>query len=137
MNDLAQVIEEEFADAIEKKNKDSLHRGLTLLMDNIAAKQDMDHQFAEVKSDIRILAETMKQGFEQVNKRFEAVDKRFEDMNKRFEDMNKRFEDMNKRFEDINKRFEDINKKLNIFMGLVGLWIAIFSTISLVVKFMK
>ena len=42
----------------------------------------------EFRGDIRILAETMKRGFETIDKRFEDtykyMDKRFEDINKRF-----------------------------------------------------
>ena len=139
MNNLAQVIESELSEAIEKNNKESLHRGITLILDNIAEKHDMNRQFADVKSDIKILTETMDKRFEDMNKRFEAVDKRFEDMykymDKRFEAVDKRFEDMNTRFEDMNKRFEDVNKTLKVFMWAVGLWMALFTALSVVLKF--
>ena len=159
MNNLAQVIESELSEAIEKNNKESLHRGITLILDNIAEKHDMNRQFADVKSDIKILTETMEKRFaavdkrfedmnkrfEAVDKRFEAVDKRFEAVDKRFEDMykymdkrfeavDKRFEDMNTRFEDMNKRFEDVNKTLKVFMWAVGLWMALFTALSVVLK---
>ena len=139
MNNLAQVIESELSEAIEKNNKESLHRGITLILDNIAEKHDMNRQFADVKSDIKILTETMEKRFAAVDKRFEDMNKRFEAVDKRFEDMykymDKRFEAVDKRFEDMNKRFEDVNKTLKVFMWAVGLWMALFTALSVVLKF--
>ena len=84
MNHLAEILEHELEEAVEIKNKKSLHRYVILLADNVVQKSTYQQNTDEVKSDIKVLAETMKVGFQ-------AVDKRFEDMNKRFEDMNKRF----------------------------------------------
>jgi len=95
MNSLAEKLERELEDAFEVKNKESLHRYVVFLADNVVRKSTYDQNITEFRSDIKVLAETMKLGFESVEKRFEAVDKRFEDM---YRYMDKRFEDMNRRF---------------------------------------
>ncbi len=153
MNNLAEILEEELEEAVEVKNKKSLHRYITLLTQNLAERQAVDRQLVEINNKIEILTRTMKVGFENMEKRFtdliHYIDKRFEDMqkymNKRFEDMQKymdrRFEDMHKymdkRFEDMNKRFVDMNKKINLLIWIISLWMGLFSGISLVLKFIK
>ena len=120
MTDIAQILEDEFAEAFEVKNKKALKRSISLLIENVVEREYANRQFAEIKSDIKILAETMQEGFKQIDKRFEQVDKRFEQVDKRFEDMyhfmDKRFEDMyrymDKRFEQVDKRFEDLNRRI-------------------------
>ncbi len=57
--------------------KKSLHRYIVLRTENVVKKDVCQQSLLEVKTEIKLLAETMKQGFE-------AVDKRFEDMNKKF-----------------------------------------------------
>ncbi|MBA7553491.1 hypothetical protein ES705_46083 [subsurface metagenome] len=141
MDAMVEVLEEELEGAFEVKDRKSLHRYVLLLTENIVRKESYQAQQLEIKSDIKILTEIQKQGFEQVdkrfedmfkymdkrfeevtnsiNKRFEQVDKRFENMNssinKRFEQVDKRFEDMlrymDKRFEQVDKRFEDMNNR--------------------------
>ncbi len=144
MNNLAEILEEELEEAVEVKNKKSLHRYVTLLVDNIAQKEATNTQFLELKNEIKILAETMKLGFENNDKRFEDMNKRFGDMNNRFEDMNKRFGDMNNRFGDMNNRFGDMNnrfgdmnKKINILIWVISLWMSLFTAISFFLRFFK
>ncbi len=84
MEDLADILEQELERAFEVKDRKSLSRYVKLLTNNIIIKNHYERQLVEMKSEIRLLAETMKEGFRQIEKRFEAVDKRFEDMNKRF-----------------------------------------------------
>ncbi|NIA30965.1 MAG: hypothetical protein GWP06_13760 [Actinobacteria bacterium] len=88
MDQLAEMLEEELESAFELKDKKSLHRYVVLLAQNLVQKDAYDQNITELRSDIKILAETMKQGFESVNKRFEDM---YKYMDKRFEDMNKRF----------------------------------------------
>ena len=147
MADLATQLEQELEDAFEVKDRKSLHRYVLLLTDNLVKSDTYHEDIVELKSDVRIVAETMKQGFAQTDRRFEDMNNRFEDMNKRFEDMNKRFEDsgrnierhfvlMNSRFEDMNLRFGDLSKKtslgftvMNIFMGALVLITVLFKFI--------
>ena len=77
MSNLAELLEQELEEAVEVKNRKSLHRYILLLADNIVQKGAYEHNILEIRNEIKLLAETMKQGFE-------SVDKRFEDMSKRF-----------------------------------------------------
>ena len=127
MNNLAEILEEELEEAVEVKNKKSLHRYITLLTQNLAERQAVDRQLVEINNKIEILTRTMKVGFENMEKRFTDL----------IHYIDKRFEDMNKRFEDMNKRFEDMNKKINLLIWIISLWMGLFSGISLVLKFIK
>jgi len=90
MDNLAEILEQELEEAVEIKNKKSLHRYIVLLTENIDKKSTYDQSLLEVKNEIKLLAETMKQGFKSVDKRFEDmykyIDRRFEAENTRFED---------------------------------------------------
>ena len=153
MENLAEVLETELEDAFELKNKKALHNYITILINNIFKREDIDQHLRVLGNDIKVISETIKIGFEKVDKRFEDmyklmdkrfedmykhIDKRFEDMykhiDKRFEDVNKRFEDVNKRFEDMNKRFEDTSKKINILIWVISLWMTLFTSLSVFIK---
>ncbi|MEW5814390.1 MAG: hypothetical protein AB1798_03205 [Spirochaetota bacterium] len=74
---LTQILEEELENSFEVKDKKALHRSVLLLVENVVSREKHDLEFrtlrteiGEVKSDIKILAETMKLGFEAVDKRF-------------------------------------------------------------------
>ncbi|NOZ61969.1 MAG: hypothetical protein GXO74_09845 [Calditrichaeota bacterium] len=109
MKDLAELLERELEGAFEVKDKKSLHRYVKLLTANIVDKGSYDQNMIEQKSDIRLLAETMKEGFK-------AIDKRFEDMQRY----------MDKRFEDMNKRFNMMFTFMNIGFGIIILLTILF-----------
>ena len=73
MEAIAEVLEHELEEAFEVKNKKSLHRYVLLLADNIIKKESYAKQQLEIKSDIKILAEVVEQGFERMDKRFESM----------------------------------------------------------------
>ena len=98
---LAELIESELTSAVLNSDREAIKRFSLLISEKIAKIEEIEDIQEETKSDIRILIETVKQGFEEMHRRFEDINKRFEDMNKRFEQVDKRFEDMNKRFEDM------------------------------------
>jgi len=74
----------------------------------------------ENRNDIKLLAETMKEGFK-------AVDKRFEDL---YHHMDKRFEAVDKRFEDMNKRFNMMFTFMNIGFGIIILLTILFKFVQ-------
>ena len=143
MSAIAEILEQELEEAVEVKNKKSLHRYIVLLTENIVRKENYEKDHNEIKSDIRTLAEIVKQGFERMDKRFEAIDKRFEAVDRRFEAVDKSFEDiykyMDKRFEDIyrymDKRFEDMNKKLSMMLTFMNLGFGIIILLTILFKF--
>ncbi|NIA29482.1 MAG: hypothetical protein GWP06_06165 [Actinobacteria bacterium] len=127
MNSIAEILERELEDAFEVKNKESLHRYVVFLAENIVRKSTYDQNIAEFRSDIKVLAETMKLGFESVDKRFETVEKRFESIDKRFEDM----------YRYMDKRFEDMNKRFTMMFTFMNIGFSILIIITILFKFLQ
>ncbi len=143
MPDLAEILEEELEEAVGVKDKKALKRYIALLLANIVDKHalsSLDNKLEELKSDVKVLAEVMREGFRQIDKRFEELtyqmDKRFEAVDKRFEDlihcMDKRFEAVDKRFEMVDKRFKDMNKRIGFISWFVP---TIITLVVVVLKF--
>jgi hypothetical protein len=120
MEQLAEILESELEEAVEVRSKKSLHNFLSILVNNILERGEINRRFLQIETEIKVLSETVKIGFENVNKRFE--------------DMNKRFEDMNNRFEDMNNRFSDTNKKINILIWVISLWMTLLTALSVFLK---
>ena len=132
MEAMMEVLEQELEGAFEVKDKKSLHRYIVLLTENIVRKESYEKEQLEIRSDIKTLAEIVKQGFEYMEKRFETVDKRFEDMQKY---MDKRFEAVDKRFESVDKRFEDMNKKFSMMFTFMNIGFTIIVLLTVLFKF--
>ena len=95
---LADILEHELEDAFPVKNKESLHRYISLLTQNYLKRESIqqnhrEHQ--ELRSDIQLIASRMEEGFKRMDVRFEAVEKRFESVDKKFESLDKRFNRVN------------------------------------------
>ena len=129
MEAMMEILEHELEEAVEVKNKKSLHRYIVLLTENIIRKDSYEKEQLELRSDIKTLAEIVKQGFEYMEKRFEVVDKRFEDMNKHTD---KRFEDMQKH---TDKRFEDMNKRFTMMFAFMNIGFTIIVLLTILFKF--
>jgi len=136
MPDLAEILEEELEEAVGVKDKKALKRYIALLLANTADKpalSSLDNKLEELKSDVKVLAEVMREGFRQIDKRFEELthqmDKRFEAVDKRFEDL---IHYMDKRFEMVDKRFEDMNKRIGFISWFVP---TIITLVVVVLKF--
>ena len=127
MDTMVEILEHELEEAFEVKSKKSLHRSVVILAENIVQKSVYEQNILEIKSDIKVLAEIMKQGFESMDKRFEAVDKRFEDM----------YNYMNKRFEAVDKRFEDMNKRFSMMFTFMNIGFSIIILITVLFKFVQ
>ena len=127
MNNLAEILEQELSAAVDVKDKQSLHRYAVILADNIVQRSIYEKSLLEIKNEIKLLAESMKQGFE-------AIDKRFEDM---YNYMNKRFEAVDKRFEAVDKRFEDMNKRFSMMFTFMNIGFGIIILITVLFKFLQ
>ena len=134
MINLPEILEQELEEAFEVKNKRSLHRYVVLLTDNIIQKSDYRQNNSELKSEIKVLAETMREGFRAFDKRCEAVDKRFEDL---YRYMDNRFEDMNNRFADMNSHFNNLNKRFNMMFSFMSVGISIIILLTVIFKFLQ
>ena len=126
MDAMVEVLEQELEGAFEVKDRKSLHRYVLLLTENIVRKESYETQQLETKSDIKILAESQKQGFALMDKRFEDM---FRYVDKHFEQVDKHFEDMNNRFNDMSKKFTMSSTILNIGIGIIILMTIIFEFI--------
>ena len=104
------MLEEELTEAVEVKDRKSLRRYLNLMVGSIVGRGEYMTDISAIHSDIRVIVETIKEGFQRMDERFEAVNSRFETVDKRFEDMQKL---MNVRFEAVDKRFEDTQSQMN------------------------
>lgn len=148
MENLAEILEEELAEAFEVKNRKSLHRYVLLLTQQHIDRQTHEREYNELRSDIKEVIRSMESGFQRMDERFEALqkqmDERFEALQKqmderfeaqqkqmdaRFAAQDRRFEDMNNRFEDMNRRFEAMNDRFNSLQKLIGIGFAALALI--------
>ena len=141
MSAVAEILEDELIDAIEKKDRKAVKHFVSIITDitnNFENKKEAEKISNEIMLKLSKIEITVKEGFKSVDKRFEDMqrymDKRFEDVNKRFEGVNKRFESVDKRFESIDKRFEsidkrfkDVNKKFSMMVSFYAVEGVIFS----------
>ena len=95
MEALADILEHELEDAFTVKNKESLHRYISLLTQNYLKKETFQESLEknhkghqELRSDVQLIAARMEEGFKRMDVRFEAMEKQ---MNQRFEAADKRF----------------------------------------------
>jgi len=119
----AQLLENELTSAILNSDKNAIKRVSLLLDEKISEIEKIKKEQEETKSDIKMLIEVIKQGFEHMDKRFEDMQKY---MDKRFEDMQRY---MDKRFEDMNKRFDMMFKFMALGYSLITLLIVVFKFI--------
>ena len=133
---ITEFIESELSAAIFNSDKEALKRFSIIVGEKLTKLEEVEKEQEETKSDIKMLIEVVKQGFEDVNKRFEDLysymDKRFEDM---YRYMDKRFEAIDKRFEAIDKRFEDMNKKFEMMFKFMSLGFSVITILIVVFKF--
>ncbi|TVQ39450.1 MAG: hypothetical protein EA384_06220 [Spirochaetaceae bacterium] len=134
MNEIVEILEGELENAVEIKDRKSLHRYVVLMVDTVVGRKEyesssqrMEAQLGGLRSDVALIAERMEQGFARMDERFSAIDRRFEDVNKRFDDVNRRFDDVNKRFDDVNKRFDDVNKRFAMLVGLTSTFFVVLA----------
>ena len=120
MDAIAAVLEHELEEAFEVKNKKSLHRYVMLLADNIVKKENYEKDQSDVRSDIAILAENMKLGFERTDHRFEAMQIQ----------MDRRFDAVDKRFDAVDKRFSMMFVFMNIGMSLIIVMTILFKFVT-------
>ncbi len=71
-----EILEAELEEAVEIKNRQALHRFAVLLTDGMVAQRDYDRESRGIRADLRLLNETMKLGFADVNRRFDAANRR-------------------------------------------------------------
>ena len=139
-------LEKDLAEAVEVKNRDSLHRYMSRLAEQFGKTGEASGSGGGGSEQPSSTDKRFEELIHNMDKRFEAVDKRFEDMHKsmdkRFEAVDKRFEDMqknmDKRFEELthnmNNRFEDMDKRFNSMQMLMVLGFTVLATMMTVIR---
>ena len=70
---LAELIESELSAAIFGSDKEAIKRLSILLSEKIEKIEEVELEQEETKSDLKVLIELVKQGFEDVNRRFDMM----------------------------------------------------------------
>ncbi|WP_319476847.1 hypothetical protein [Marispirochaeta aestuarii] len=95
MESLADMLEQELEEAVEVKNKRSLHRYITLLTENLVRQDRNEREHSEFREAIIRIDTRIEEGFKRMDERFEAIQR---SMDERFgavqKSMDERFDMM-------------------------------------------
>jgi flagellar capping protein FliD len=126
MSSFSDTLEDAFRRAFTVQDPEALKRTVRILEEGYDPVRRLESDVTGLKSDVRIIAERMEQGFARMDERFEAmerlntarfdaVDKRFESMESantaRFEAIGKQFESVDHRLESVDRRFESVDRR--------------------------
>ena len=113
MATLASILESELSEAVEVKDSKSLHRYITILLESLAKKAENMSEIGAVRTNIALLAQSMKEGFE-------ASDRRFTDL-----------------LNHMNARFEDVSKRFNMMLAFMSAGFTLIAVLMSIYAFMK
>ena len=116
MSDFAAHIEDEWERAFQVKDERALKRAGALICERFVDRATYTHDVSEIRGDIRVLAEMMKLGFEQIDKRFEQVDKRIDQIDKRIDQIDKRIEQVDRRIDQVDRRIDQIDRRFEVLI---------------------
>ena len=148
MADLAQLLEEELEEAVEVKNRKSLHRYITLLTNNLVKEEDNKMEHSEFQQELIKIDGRFNQMITEVREGFRRMDKRFEAMqiltNQRFEAVDQRFEAVDKKFESVqqqmDRRFESMerhfDKRFSMMFSFITIGFVVMATMMSVFQFL-
>jgi exonuclease VII large subunit len=135
MSDFARILEEELEEAVEVKNRKSLHRYITLLTGNMTRKEENRMEHIEFQKELIKIDGRFNQHIIEIREGFKRMDQRFEalqaSMNQRFEalqtNLDQRFEtfqtNLDQRFEtfqtNLDQRFETFQTNMDQRFGAV------------------
>ncbi len=73
MNGIAELIESELNTAILKQDKEAIKRFSLIVGQKIDKMDQIEDDNKDIKSDVKVIAEIVKQGFEDMDKRFSMM----------------------------------------------------------------
>ena len=127
MERLAEILEQQLESAVEIKDKESLHRYILLLTENLAHQDKNEREHSEIMQAILKVDSRMEEGFRRMDERFEAMqkqmDQRFTAVDKRFESMQKQ---MDERFTAVDQRFSQMFWFITATLVVLGTLITVF-----------
>ncbi|MFP4178463.1 MAG: hypothetical protein ACLFSA_00280, partial [Spirochaetaceae bacterium] len=112
---------EELAQAVEVKDRKSLHRYVLLVTRQHVDQRSCDTQMAQLGGSIEKAIQSMHEGFERMDERFTQMQKQ----------MDERFAAQDRRFDDMSDRFNSIHKLIVIGFAAIGLIITSFNLVLL------
>ena len=140
MESLADMLEQELEEAVEVKNKQSLHRYITLLAENLVMRDRSEREHSEFREAFIRIDTRIEEGFRRMDQRFEHEKEQFKQVDKRFEQVEKRFEQVDKRFEQMDVRFESIqhsmDRRFDMMFRFMSLGFIIIATLMSVYQFL-
>ena len=107
MQEWAELLEQELLQAVEVKDRDSLHRYITLLSRNLVEQQVYQDNFKQLHNEMQSFSSTMEQGFQGMEERFTA---QLKQMNERFAAQQKLTEE---RFHAQDQKFFAVQKQMD------------------------
>jgi len=134
MSSFSDTLEDALRRAFSVQDPEALRRSVRILEEGYDPVRRLEgdvgivkQDTTELKSDVRLIAERMEQGFARMDERFEAMERlnmaRFDAVDKRFEAVDQRFLSMESanaaRFEQVDRRFAQQNRMM--FAGLTVL----------------
>ena len=132
MSSFSDTLEEALRRAFPVQDPEALKRSVRILEEGYDPIRRLEGDVAQLKSDVRLIAERMEQGFARMDERFEAMERlnvaRFDAVDKRFEAVDQRFLSMESanavRFEQVDRRFAQ--QKRMMFAGFTVLAVLMF-----------
>ena len=133
MADLAQILEEELEEAVEVKNRKSLHRYITLLTDNLVVKEDNRMEHTEFQQELIKIDGRFNQMITEVREGFKRMDERFESVDQRFGSTDQKFESIQKQ---IDQRFDASDKRFTMMFSFITIGFVVMATMMSVFQFL-
>jgi hypothetical protein len=135
MESLADILEQELEEAVEVKNKRSLHRYITLLIENLVRQDRNEREHSEFREAILRIDTRIEEGFKRMDERFESIqctmDERFKSMQR---SMDERFgavqKSMDERFTSVDKRFDMMFKFMTTGFVILATMMSVYQFLT-------
>ena len=124
MESLADMLEQELEEAVEVKNKRSLHRYITLLTENLVRQDRNEREHSEFREAIIRIDTRIEEGFKRMDERFEAIQR---SMDERFGAVQK---SMDERFTSVDKRFDMMFKFMTTGFVILATMMSIYQFLA-------
>ncbi|ORC37373.1 hypothetical protein B4O97_04055 [Marispirochaeta aestuarii] len=124
MESLADILEQELEEAVEVKNKRSLHRYITLLTENLVRQDRNEREHSEFREAIIRIDTRIEEGFKRMDERFEAIQR---SMDERFGAVQK---SMDERFTSVDKRFDMMFKFMTTGFVILATMMSVYQFLA-------
>ena len=137
MADFARILEEELEEAVEIKNRKSLHRYIILLTENIAGKEENRMEHTEFQQELIKIDGRFNQMITEVREGFNRMDHRFEAMQQQ---MDRRSKSADQKFEAVqhqmDRRFDIVDKRFNRQTAMMSIGFLVITTLITIYRFL-